>query len=347
MIRWMPVLFLGGCQNPSVGDEPVERKIALWSEFLPLSTVEAQFAWLADADLEVNQAVTKGESDLTEVSAFVLAAEDAGVRVNLWPMLSDAQGRWPNASNVDAFVPWWNEVIDRVEQDDLPVTTMIVDLELGWDVQAQVRELGAEGDVLGAMGLLMDHADPARYEASKQVFGDMVADAQGRGFRVRLTTLPMVIDDFEDGDQDLQTVLDCPVEGIVWDEISVQVYRSVFTELLTGIFLEEGETLGADVVFDYGVDARDAWGERATLDLGTLGGVAYEQPAILAEDLGAARAAGFAEGEVDLYSLDGMLLGEPALWVDELDAPALEPDAEPKVAEIREFLRTLDQNIEL
>jgi hypothetical protein len=320
--------------------------LGFWSESVPLATLEQQLDQLAAMQIEVNLGLTPGRVDRTELVAFVRAADAAGVRIAFWPELEVEDGRWPNARNLDAFEPWWRELIQLVEDEQLPVQTFIVDMELSILVMQQVESTVAEQGALAAIQLLLDRRDGALYEEAKARFDTLVRDAQARGFTVRLSTLPLVGDDHQDGDEDIQLLLDCPVQGIPWDEASLQVYRSIFDQY-GGVM--GGGTQGFDpwLVHSYALSARELFGDAAAVDLGIVGFDDWASPQDLRDDAAAAMAAGVDIGHMDVFALDQLLaLDDPGAWTEGLDLlqPAI-PEQDEDLEELRELIQGLDESL--
>lgn len=345
----LPVLVGLACHGPSVetaetGADPVPRPFGFWSESVPLADLTLQLPLLASMGVEVNLGLTPGAVDLEEAATFVWEAHETGVPVALWPELTVEDGRWPNVRNVDLFQPWWDQILAWVENEDLPVQTLIVDMELSLQVMQELEAQVAEGDTVGALAFLVGRMDEEAYARGKEMFRALVEDAQGRGLRVRLSTLPVIADDFQDGDESLQELLDSPVQGIPWDEASIQAYRSILDQYSQGWFLSEGQTFTPWLAYSYGLTARETWGDAGSLDIGIVGYPDWSTPADLEADVQAALAAGLSLGSLDAFALDQALKEEdPASWTGRL--LALEPrvpEEDPNLEALRQAVRDFD-----
>jgi hypothetical protein len=359
-MRALPIplvaLLLGACTSEpgeiGVQDSAVALSepgpLGFWTESVPLETLEAHLDDLATMGVEVNLGLTPSRVELDEVVAFVQAADAAGVTVAFWPELEPEDGRWPNARNLDAFEPWWHELVGLVEDHDLPVETFIVDMEMSILEMQAVETTLAEQGVIAATQLLLGRYDPAIYQEGKARFEALVLDAQGRGLKVRLSTLPLIGDDFQDGDEDLQQLMDCPVQGIPWDEASLQVYRSIFDQYGGAL---DGEARAFDpwLVYSYAVSARELFGDAAAVDLGIVGFDDWASPQDLREDAAAALAAGIDLGHQDVFALDQLLqLEDPGAWSvgpEELD-PVV-PAEDSAVEDLRDLIQGLDESLVL
>jgi hypothetical protein len=351
------VALLASACTPDPGDsgpldtgvEPAEPgPFGFWTESVAIATLEGRLDDLAAMGVEVNLGLTPGRVDLDEVVAFVQAADAAGVPVAFWPELETKDGRWPNARNLDAFEPWWEELLVLVEERQLPVETFIVDMEMSILEMQAVETTLAEDGVIAATQLLLGRYDPAVYERGKQRFEALVLDAQQRGFRVRLSTLPLVGDDYQDGDEDLQMLMDCPVQGIPWDEASLQVYRSIFDQYGGAL---DGHARAFDpwLVHSYSRSAVELFGDAAAVDIGIVGFADWASPQDLRDDAAAALAAGLDLGHQDAFALDSLLQqDDPVSWTAGLEAlePVL-PEEDAAVEELRELIQGLDESLVL
>jgi hypothetical protein len=185
-------------------------------------------------------------------------------------------------------------------------------MELRKDRADQLTALLSADDVLGAVELLKAGVDAPRYAAATQHYATLVQEAKTRGWKVHLTTLPQVLDDYADGDDALRQAFGIPVEGIEWDWVTFQAYRTLFGDLLGG---ETPPT--SYFVYSYGKDAQARFGANAGLDVGMVGhGVSpsstYASGSDLAADLAAAAAAGIPRASLNVYNLDGVLSRAPS-----------------------------------
>src|SRR5262245_19247573 len=88
-----------------------------------------------------------------ELPSLLGAYADRGVRVAVWPMLADADGRWANARNATSFCDFVRGVLDRAARDDARVAELTVDFE---PPIAEVRALLAAGGWLAAARIVRD-----------------------------------------------------------------------------------------------------------------------------------------------------------------------------------------------
>jgi len=338
---------MGGCSEggeAASGPEPVEEAAfaSAWSEFLTPAEVDGALPLLASRGVAVNLAWPSSSLSDPARLALVESARDAGVEIRPWLLLPEADGYWPGSANAAVFAKSARGLMDLWAQHDLSPTTLIVDMEMEKGRVDQLDVLWSKQDVLGAVQLLKSGVDRDRYSAATAEYAELVSEAKSRGWRVHLTTLPQVLDDYADGDDGLRQAFGIPVEGIAWDTVTFQAYRTLFGEMLGG------DTPPTEFfVYSYGKDARKLFGESAGLDVGMVGaGVSpsatYASGAELSADLAAAAAAGVPRAALNVYNLDGMLAREPVEQWLELPASSGPPSEEPATLEIRKTVATLD-----
>jgi len=155
----------------------------------------------------------------------------------------------------------------------------------------------------------------------------------------------MLVDDALDGDETIAHALWTPIEGVEWDLLTFQVYRSLFQAFAPALSEDAGE-FTPGLITSYADDIQATWGARGGLDLGTTaegmiseGGL--EGPEALQADIAAGLAAGVPAGRIHLYSLEGAAdRPDGADWVALPQAAAAEPD--PATLEVRALIATLD-----
>lgn len=335
----------GGCSGEDGRSPEPAREAAFasaWAEFLPPEQIEAAFPLLGRHQVAVNLAWPVAQLSDPALTTLVKRASAAGVEIRPWLLLSEADGYWPGSTNAPVFASAARSLMDVWEKNGLAPTTFVVDMEMSKDRVDQLDALWRKDDVLGVVELMKSGVDPARYASATEQYATLVEEAQSRGWRVHLTTLPQVLDDYADGDDGLRQALGIPVEGIGWDVVTFQAYRTLFGDMLGG---DTPPT--AYFVHSYGKDARKLFGDKAGLDVGMVGeGVTpastYASGSELAADLAAAAAAGIPRALLNVYNLDGVLartpveqwLGEPT----ELGAP----DQDAATVSIRKNATILD-----
>ena len=322
----------GGDEDPP----PAAAFAGAWSEFLTADEVRGTFGLLAERKVALHLAWSDEQPELLS-----LAREAAleGVEVRPWLLLPEADGYWPGATNAAAFAEASRRLMDVWGEP----ATLIVDMEMQFDRSMQLAALLAaeEPDLVAILTLLRSGIDREGYAAATGIYAALVDEAHARGWRVLLTTLPQVLDDYEDGDDDIRQAFGIPLEGIAWDAITFQAYSTLFGDFLSNT------SLGPYFVYDYAARAVQRFDARAGVDVGLVSaGVSassvYEGPIDLQEDLSAALAAGVPSTRIHVYALDGIVARIPSeAWL-EPPAATPAPPADQGTEEVRATSAALD-----
>jgi hypothetical protein len=234
-----------------------------------------------------------------------LAIDQHGVQVRPWLLLDFQDGYFPNATNHESFLRHARELVRQWKAHELPPTTLVVDMEPSRALQAAL----SSADFTQA--LPRQHVDRERYARAQAAFASFVRELKQQGFGAMLTTLPMILTDYHDGDDDLRQYFGVVIDGVEWEQIDFQLYRSLFEA--------QAPRLGPDFVFQY---VREAQGRFPGMKLGFDLGLTHpgpisqdaktlEKPAALREDVEAALAAGADPQLLSVYNLQGILRGAP------------------------------------
>lgn len=334
----------GGAFDPLRHDD----RPAVWVEFVEPDTLPDRVAFAGEHGLDVHLAFQEGEHDADWLATACEAAEEHDVAVMLWPLLAYDDGYWANQANADAFVAHTWDAVDLARRRCPRLDGVVVDMELPYDRAQELRALlDGGGTATDLAGFLLQGRDPDAFEAARGVYRQLCADLHDEGLRCSFTGLAPLADDPLDGDETIASSLWTPVVGIEWDEISVQVYRSLFDAYFSAALEDPTQRFGPGLAGGYAASAVLYWGDRAGIDLGTTGSVGIGVPAGLADaaalqaDFAAALDAGIAADHVAIYSLEGLDgRDDAAAWVA-VPEPA-PPPPDPAAEEIRDLFRDLD-----
>lgn len=308
----MPAI-MSGCYN-----EPAEE-LGVWSEFLALDVVRTHWDTLGRFGADLYMAI--GPEDLDDsLRAFLTDAKAAGIEVRPWLQLRD-QGIWTNEENAAAFANYARELLDWVEENDVPVEWFVIDLEPSLAYAEELHQTAETDGIFAVVELLDEHRDANRFAEARKTLQNMVDEAHRKGFRAMAVTLPWTIDDLADGDPDVQDMFDTPLTEVPWDRVGVMAYRPFFSDLF-GVPLSPGYVArySESMRFWYSDSAHVAVGNVSTA--GVMVPPGYTQPTELALDVSAARSAGISS--ISVFSLDGMVLeGGPELWLAAATGPTL------------------------
>lgn len=295
----------------------------VWSETLPWDELGAPrtLALLRRFDLGVLAALRPGDVPGDALERL----RDAGVPVGLWPMLSDAEGRWGSLETLEAYLGWTRTAAAhgpaRLAFDLEPSFARMAPLLRG-DVRAALRP---------AAGL--------SFEAARaRLAADLHLHASAGVPALAAVLPPLVL-----GDR-WQARLGTPVEA-GFDHLSVMAYTSLLEGWSAGLLRREDARglLGA-----LAVAARARWGARAGMSVGAVGVGAFgsepqlRSPEELADDVAICKAAGITT--ICLLDLGGVLRRPPAeAWLEALQAPAHAEVPAPtlRVRGLLKLLRTL------
>jgi len=308
------------------GDPELHR---VWSEAVPWDTLRSPrvLGLLRRYGLDVLVAVRPGdEGDLPELLG---ACRDAGVGVALWPMLSDAEGRWASARNTPAFVSFVRRLRDGLGRDRaLLAPEIAVDLEPPiTDVRALLGERGTARGLLAALRTLrtgMDDVTPAYVELCRELHAD--------GVRATAAVVPLAL-----AGGASPRLTGTPTHGSTWDHVTVMLYSSILEGWSHGWLGRED----ARAILARGArQAARRFGERAGVSLGAVGVGAFGNEPVyravseLADDVAIARASGV--DDLTLFDLGGVLAREPAeAWLEAFVATPAAPDPVPATPRAR------------
>jgi len=349
--RVLPVLFLLSCGDDGSQENPegsgcqqvVPTPYGLWSEFLEPEEVIAQIPDLKRHSIGLYQNIPSVDIGDPGFASLFEEAACSGVEVRAWLTLPEEGGYWPNEKNVDLFREEAVRLAEWVRSSGWAIEWIVVDMEPALQMFTTLIERFERGDIAGAFDLLFDNRDATAYAEALAKYADMVDTLHGIGFKVMVVTIPIVLDDVWDDDALIQDVMNIPVHGVPWDQLSFMAYTTTFSRLLA-------TELSSDLVYSYAQDAVSEYGDKAAIDLGVIahgGMVEGEGITDLGEaraQVGAAKMAGLTN--IHAYSLDGIVhLDEQDPWYEafQTPAPSEPPEEEPMVSIFRGALRLLDR----
>jgi hypothetical protein len=288
--------------------------LSLWSELVPYAELQraSLLAALAERGLGLFVAVTP--EMVSELPDVVRRGQEAGVKMGVWPMLDHEHGRWPSAVNVARFAQLCEDLLDVFEGEGLRPHAFAIDLE------PPIAEM--PGLLAARPSTIASQLRRGLRRSVIRQFSELVEGIERRGIETLCASFPVVVSDAL-GIGGWQRLFGTPVDGPPFSWVSGMVY----TSMIEGY--SRGTLHRADCLALLGAAARAArrrYGERASVSLGAVGhGIlgdepTYRNPGELAEDVGAARAAGI--DHLLLFSLGGVLARGPRdAWLDALAAP--------------------------
>ena len=230
---------------------------------------------------------------LGEVADVVRRFQAAGVFVALWPMISDADGRWASASTHVRFIEFADELRARAPFAD----ELVIDLEPPFAKLVRWKT---------------GRPTWPRFPSYGSARAALATAAARWGTSTRITTAILPFLALELRGQWLQRAFGTPVSDLVVARHSVMAYTSLFEGWSRGLVdRRRAEALLASCARL----SRSRFGERAALSLGTVGPGAfgdepsYRDPGELARDVLIAKTSGIEE--LSLFELGGILRRAP------------------------------------
>lgn len=280
---------------------------SIWCETVALDVLAAPSTLALLRRYEVAPIVAVFPHNVREALDVVARLDGEGLSPSIWPMLSDADGRWCNAQNAAAFVAFARSIV----ADAPRARALVVDLEPSIQVtRASITD--------GALSVhrVAPSADPVSMREALAALASLAMDLDARGIAMEAAIVPMLLLD----GSGWEAMLGTPFEGVAWGRVSAMLYTSIIEGWSRGILTR------ADAVALLGegtARARVRFGDRTAVSLGAVSTGAlgdepiYRSPRELAEDVAVARAAG--ASRIDLYDLGGVLARPPAeAWLSAL-----------------------------
>ncbi|HEY6877823.1 MAG TPA: hypothetical protein VI299_07375 [Polyangiales bacterium] len=255
-------------------------------------------------------------SEVASMERFdlVRAAHAQGVEVHPWLLLPEQEGYWANATNAEAYDRAARALLDNWRAAGLAPSTLVVDMEMPIDRTRHFLGLLSAGDQDGAIAYLRSKIDRAQYARATALYGALVDHAHGLGFKVEVSMLSQVLDDYADGDDGVRQGFSTPLDAIAWDAVTFQAYRTLNASALAG----SAPATSSYFVFDYARRARAKFGTRAGVMVGFTdpGDLApevarYTHGDQLREDIDAASWAGLPRSKIGVYNLNGIVTRPP------------------------------------
>ncbi len=250
------------CGKEEIKECEFEEK-ALWSEFISWTSVKSSFPYIKENGYSIYLAIQEnfiGEPALLDLLKF---ADEMGIKIGAWLLLSYEDGYWPNEKNAEKFLMAVKKFVEWKEEEKFGVERIIVDMETSYQRMKALEDALSRSDYSFIINDLLKSINPQEFSYAKSVFKNMVDWLHKKGYKVMVTTAPFLIDDLYDEDEDISDALDIPVYGVEWDVVSFMVYRSLFKNF-AGI-------MSPYITYSYSESATSFFGEKTAIDLGVTG----------------------------------------------------------------------------
>jgi hypothetical protein len=254
----------------------------------------------------------------------------AGLRVGVWPLLSDAEGYWPSEDNASSFADRVGAVLAFAGAAGASIRTVAIDLEPPLSVTRVL--MGGTGwqriTTLADQAAGAPRRRPARRRAAEILRG-VARRLASMGIESIAAVTPMIVLDLSSGAGAWQAVLRTPVRSPGWDVVSPMMYTSAIRAALPSRSMRSARA----ILYHAGRLLLRSVGPRSSLSLGLVSSgklgdePAFATPDELEADVAAARAT--AIDDLALFSLEGVLSrGPPERWLDPFTRTA--PRAPPR-----------------
>ena len=248
---------------------------------------------------------TQPEQSATCVDV-IRACETAGVSLSLWPMLNDAQGRWPSTANAQTFSKFVARLLRLFEASAARPQRLLIDLEPPIDRLKQMTR-----------GVL-SKAPPE--DGALDALRKTLADSRAAGIEVWSTVMPPTVIGDPRSCLGWQALLGTPIDALGVEKICPMAY----TSLIEGY--SKRTLKRADVralLARWSAELASKYGDRAAIALGAVGVGALgdeaclRSPEVLADDVAIVRAAGI--DDISLFNLRGVIERGPIdAWLSAL-----------------------------
>lgn len=242
----------------------------------------------------------------------------AGLPACAWPLLTDEQGYWPSERNVALFAARVAALLAGAARRQRGIPWLAIDLE---PAIGELRRPGW-GPAEALARSAWHHLDGDRFAAATHAYAALHKTIAAAGTRTLAIAYPVVSADFAGGGEVMQDLCEAPL-GCGWDRVAIMTYGSLVAGYSRRLLsVADARWYGYRALARLG----GALGERSGAFVGIVGSgklgdeAGYDDPAELARDVAAARAAGVAE--ISLYGLEGVLSRrDPERWLDALTHP--------------------------
>jgi hypothetical protein len=293
------------------------RRRRIWTELLPPERLAAPetIALLERHGLEPLVALPP-DRDTAEMDAALATLSRAGIRLGVWPLLSDREGYWPSEHNAVAFVARVEQVLDRLAGAGAEVATVAFDLEPPIEVTRGLVTPGRRWLIVrsAARSAFRPERRALRADAEARLL-DLRHRLAARGIESLAAVYPTVLLDAPEPFGLWQRLLGTPVHAAGFDVVSPMLYSSVLRQGLP----RRSAVLARGLIGPAARLARARYGDGASVSLGLVSSgklgnePCLDAPAALAADVAAARDAGV--DDLALYALEGVLARGADDWL--------------------------------
>jgi len=283
----------------------MRRKI--WCEMVTHAEIAAPNVIEALASRGIGLVVAALPGARGDLARLCTVARERGVDLAIWPMLSDAEGRWASVDNAERFGRYVRDLLEELSHRGICPDEVALDLEPTIERLKRLISLDPRG--------ALDHA-----RKGEERLLDLARELRARSIRVSSALMPLVLFDkpLDVSPGGFEIAMGTPVSRFEWDHASVMMYTSLVEGYSRGLLAR------ADVrpmLARAALEAKRRFGDRAGISLGAVGQGAlgdeatYRSVEELADDVAITRAAGV--DDLTLFDLGGVLRRPPLeAWLD-------------------------------
>jgi hypothetical protein len=309
-----------------------------WSEWTSYNDLSKKISILKASNTRLHLAIKKDElheENFQKLIVLLKKAESEGVNYWLWPLLSKEEGYWPNQWNIKTYSNYVLDLLNKLKKHKLKPSGISIDLEPPPEKLEKYLLLIQKFKLFELHSFANSSINESLFEKAKKELRILHLKLKQQKITTHIVTTPFLLD--EKNSIRLQKVFGIPLDNLAFDYISFMAYRSEFERLV-------GE-MNSRLVYDYSLQARKVYGNRAGIDLGVVGNIefphkleGYSDPNRLWEDISAAKAAGISS--IQVYCLDGIQTED---WIK--DVEPIEPTWSFKFYIVHNFLSLLFSQI--
>jgi len=243
---------------------------------------------------------------------------NSGVKLRPWLLVDKDHGYWANVGNA-AYIEEQAMQLSNLWTNTygLQPTTFIIDMEPSWQDSATLNQLKAKGNFIAVIKFLRSKMNLEKYDRAKSIYMKLIEKLHAAHWKVDVTTIPLLLD----GHRNISEAFGCVIDGLPWDKITFQVYRTAYQSDPT---LQKFGHLNSYLIYMYAKEALKRYGSIAGIDLGATYPVnqGYNSETFR-DDVSAALAAGISPKNINLYSLAGIYGQLNATWTYNRNATQL------------------------
>ena len=239
--------------------------------------------------------------------------EKNGIIILFWPLLPKKDGLYVNKATAEKYISYLDVIYGWADKHSHKIDAIVVDVEPGSS---------------GFAKMLKD-MDKKSWPEAVGKFNRIIAKIHSHNSLAIGVGFPFLSDDKARGTHGWEDLFGGPVASVDWDYLAVMMY--------TTWFVETGKALGINfdaahwVAYDYSVDLKKLWGDKAAVAIGVTSAgegnekVVYDTPEKIAPAIAAVRQAGIQN--IGIYDMKGILSsGDPEAWFKVLrDTPPALP----------------------